>query len=61
MDYLTCEQVADITKCSVFHIREAVKRGDLVAYKPAKCYLFTRDDVDAWIKSNAANVGRTLK
>ena len=51
MDYLTCEQVADIAKCSVFHIREEVKRGALNAYKPAKGYLFTREDVDAWIKS----------
>ena len=52
MEYLTTEQVAELTHCSVFHVREAVKHGELVAYKPAKCYLFTRSDVDAWVKNS---------
>lgn len=58
MDYLTCEQVAEIAKCSIFHVREAVKRGDLAAYKPAKSYLFTREDVDAWVKNAAVRVSQ---
>lgn len=56
MEYLTCEQVADITKCSIFHIREAVKKGELAAYKPAKGYLFIREDVDAWVKKKAVRI-----
>ena len=52
MEYLTTEQVAEITHCSVFHVREAVKHGELIAYKPAKGYLFTRSDVDAWVKNS---------
>lgn len=49
--YLTTEQVASIARCSVFHVREAVKQGRLKAYRPGKGYLFTREDVDAWIES----------
>ena len=53
MEYLTCEQVAEIAKCSIYHVREAVKTGKLKAYKPGKQYLFVREDVTAWIKSCA--------
>jgi excisionase family DNA binding protein len=50
MDYLTCEQVAEIVHCSIFRVREAVKDGSLKAYRPGKGYLFVRDDVDAWVR-----------
>lgn len=53
MDYLTCEQVAAIAKCSIYNVREAVKSGKLKAYKPGKQYLFVREDVTAWITSCA--------
>ena len=53
MDYLTCEQVAEIAHCSVSHVREAVKRGEIEAYRPAKNYLFTRESVDKWVKAKA--------
>lgn len=56
MEYLTCEQVADIVHCSIFHVREAVKAGLLKAYKPGKSYLFVREDVDAWVM--AAEAGK---
>ena len=51
MEYLTCEQVAELVHCSIFHVREAVKAERLKAYKPGKGYLFTREDVDAWVRS----------
>lgn len=52
MEYLTCEQVADIAKCSIYHVREAVKDGKLKAYKPGKSYVIARPDVDRWIESH---------
>lgn len=52
MDYLTCEQVADIAKCSIYHVREAVKDGLLKAYKPGKSYVIARDDAAKWIESH---------
>lgn len=54
MEYLSCEQVAEIAHCSIFHVREAVKSGRLRAYKPGKSYLFVREDVDAWVMSAVA-------
>lgn len=53
MEYLTCDQVAELVHCSIFHVREEVKRERLKAYKPGKSYLFTREDVDAWVKATA--------
>lgn len=58
MSYLTCEQVAGIAKCSIYHVREAVKDGKLKAYKPGKSYLFDSDDVVAWIESHAVSSNR---
>jgi excisionase family DNA binding protein len=55
MEYLTCEQVAEIVHCSIFHVREAVKGGLLKAYKPGKSYLFVREDVDAWVRASEAD------
>lgn len=53
MEYLTCEQAAEVAKVSVFRIREAVKRREIEAFRPGKSYLFTREAVDAWVKSCA--------
>ena len=58
MEYLTCEQVAEIVHCSIFHVREEVKGGRLKAYKPGKGYLFVREDVDAWVKASEAKVAK---
>lgn len=55
MEYLTCDQVAEIVHCSIYHVREAVKDGLLKAYKPGKSYLFVREDVDAWVKASKAS------
>ena len=53
MKYLNCEQVAEIAKCSIYCVREAVKAGKLRAFKPGKQWLFTQEDVDAWITCTA--------
>lgn len=53
MEYLTTEQVAELTHCSIFRVREAVKNGELPAFRVTKSYLFTRQDVDAWVRSLA--------
>ena len=58
MEYLTCEQVAEIVHCSIYHVREAVKDGLLKAYKPGKSYLFVRDDVDTWVRASEAEAKR---
>lgn len=55
MEYLTSEQVAEIAHCSVFRVREAVKRGELPAYRPGKSYMFIREDVDAWVRGTAVH------
>ena len=52
MEFMNCEQVANMAQCSVFRVREAVKRGELPAYKPAKGYLFTESAVIKWIESH---------
>lgn len=51
MGFMNCEQVANMAQCSVFRVREAVKRGELTAYKPARSYLFTESAVTKWIES----------
>lgn len=53
MPYLTCEQVAELAKCSVYQVREAVKSGALKAFKPGKKFVFDSVDVDNWIKGCA--------
>ena len=53
MEYLTCEEVAELAHCSVFHIRRSVSAGELPAYKPARSLLFKRAEVDAWISASA--------
>ena len=58
MEYLTCEQVAEIVHCSIFRVREAVKGGHLKAYRPGKGYLFVREDVDAWVRDCEAGKAR---
>lgn len=56
MEYLTCEQAAEIAKCSIYHIREAIKDGLLKAYRPAKGYIITREDLDEWVKKAEVKV-----
>ncbi len=53
MEYLTCKQVAEIAKCSIYCVRAAVKAGKLIAFRPGKQWLFVRENVDAWIANSA--------
>ena len=55
MNYFTCEQVAEIAKCSVYCVREAIKNGKIKAFKPGKQYVITQEGVEAWIKSCAVS------
>ena len=53
MHYLTCEQVAEIAKCSIYCVREAIKAGKLKAFKPGKQYVVSPEGVEEWVKSCA--------
>ena len=55
MEYLTCEQVAEIAHCSIYHVRSEVKAGALMAYKPGKVMLFSQEEVKRWINASAIN------
>ena len=49
-EYLDCSQAAEVARCSVYRVREAIKNGELSAYKPGKSYLIDATDLDNWIK-----------
>ena len=55
-EYLDCEQAAAAAKCSIYSIREAIKRGELKAYRPAGAYLIDAADLDSWVRSHAVKV-----
>ena len=55
-EFFDCEQAAAAAKCSIYTIREAIKRGDLKAYRPGKGYLIDPVDLDRWVRSNAVKV-----
>lgn len=52
-NYLKLADVAEATGCSIRHIQEEIKRGNIRAYKPGKCLLFDPVDVEKWIKRKA--------
>lgn len=58
MEYMTCGEVAELAHCSIYHVRKAVKLGNLPAYKPSKALLFKRSEVDAWITAQAVNMAK---
>lgn len=51
-EYINLDKAAEIASCSIYHIREAIKRGDLEAYRPARAYLVKPEDLDKWIKKS---------
>lgn len=55
-EFLSCEQAAEAAKCSVYTIREAIKQGDLKAYRPGKVYVIDPMDLDRWVRSSAVKV-----
>lgn len=52
MLYLNCKEAAEIAHCSVSHIRELIKSGDLRAFKQRKGYLISADDLKNYIESS---------
>lgn len=58
---LTIEEAARLAKCSYHTIHRAIKKGDLVAYKPGKTVLIMEKDFSEWFKSkriHAVKAGR---
>lgn len=51
-EYINIEKAAEIACCSIYHIREAIKRGDLEAFRPARAYLIEPAALDKWIKKS---------
>ncbi len=61
---MTIEEAAKLAKCSYHTIHRAIKKGDLVAYKPGKTVLILEKDLTAWFQSkrvHAPKVGRPRK
>lgn len=48
--FLSCDEAAQAAKCSKFTIREAIKNGELKAYKPTRNYVIDAADLEAWIR-----------
>lgn len=55
-EFFDCKQAAAAAKCSIYTIREAIKHGELKAYRPSKGYLIDPADLDRWVRSNAVKV-----
>lgn len=51
--FFSCEEAAEVAKCSKYAIREAIKNGELKAYKPTRNYVIAADDLEAWIRKRA--------
>ena len=52
-EFMNCEQAATAAKCSIYKIREAIKHGDLRAFRPGKVYVIDPADLDSWVRSSA--------
>ena len=55
-EFMDCEQAAAAAKCSVYKIRDAIKLGELKAYRPGKVYIIDPADLDAWVRSSAVKM-----
>lgn len=55
-EFMDCEQAATAAKCSIYKIREAIKKGELKAYRPGKVYVIDPADLDAWVRSSAVKM-----
>ncbi|MBU1245344.1 helix-turn-helix domain-containing protein [Myxococcota bacterium] len=58
---ITMDEAAGLAKCSYHTIHRAIKKGDLVAYKPGKTVLIMEKDLTDWFKSkriHAVKVGK---
>ena len=48
---ITIDEAAKLVKCSSHTIHRAIKKGDLIAYKPGKVVLILEKDFSEWFKS----------
>lgn len=55
-EFMDCEQAAAAAKCSIYKIREAIKNGELKAYRPGKVYVIDPTDLDSWVRSSAVKM-----
>lgn len=55
-EFMNCEQAAAVAKCSIYKIRDAIKQGDLKAYRPGKVYVIDPTDLDSWVRRSAVKV-----
>ena len=60
-DFMDCEQAASTAKCSIYKIREAIKNGDLKAYRPGKVYIIAPTDLENWIRNCAVKMRKKPK
>lgn len=49
--FLNCEQAAAAAHCSIYTIREAIKKGELKAYKPSHGYIVEPEELTRWVKT----------
>ena len=50
--YLNCTQAASAARCSIYQIREAIKTGELKAFRPGKSYLIDPADLETWVRNS---------
>ena len=58
---ITMDEAAKLAHCSYHTIHRAIKKGDLVAYKPGKTVLVLEKDLISWFRSKqiiAVKIGR---
>ncbi len=55
---MTIDEAAKLAKCSYHTIHRAIKRGDLVAYKPGRNVLILEQDLNDWFKSKQVQAVR---
>lgn len=60
-EFMNCEQAAAAAQCSIYKIREAIKMGELRAYRPGKGYLIEPSDLEKWVKANTVKVKKKAK
>jgi excisionase family DNA binding protein len=58
---MTIGEAASLAKCSYHTIHRAIKKGDLVAYKPGKPVLILEKDLTNWFKSKQIHAVRIGK
>lgn len=56
--YLTLSQCCEILGCSDEHVRRAIHRGDLAAFKDGRLVRVARTDLDAYIAAHTVTPKR---